>query len=59
MSITDLQQAFQLIDANPGAQRKVFDAVLDVSRAIDQKHGTNITQAFWKHIIEGKFDPYD
>jgi RHS repeat-associated protein len=43
---------------NPGAQRTAFDAVLDASRAIDVKYGTEITQDVWKNLIPGNFTPY-
>jgi len=40
----------QFFKRNPGEQRKAWDAVLDVSRAMDAKHGTNITHFFWKNF---------
>lgn len=43
---------------NPNAQREAFDAVLEASRAIDVKHGTNITQDFWQNIMSGQFDSF-
>ena len=46
------------MNANPGAQRKAFDAVLDASRTIDLKHGTSITQDVWRNIIENKFTAF-
>jgi hypothetical protein len=44
--------------ANPGSQRKAFDAVLSASRAIDAKYGTSITQDVWRSIMGGAFKPY-
>ena len=41
--------------ANPGAQAKAFDAVLDASRKIDAKYGTQITQDFWKNLMQGNY----
>jgi hypothetical protein len=43
------------LKANPGSQRKAFDAVLDASSAIDLKYGTDIVQKFWLNLIEGGF----
>ncbi|MGI6417850.1 MAG: RHS repeat domain-containing protein [Thermoguttaceae bacterium] len=43
---------------NPGAQKKACDAVLDVSRRIDAKHGMAITQDVWQNLVEQKFTPY-
>jgi len=43
------------LERNPGMQRKAFDTVLDVTRAVDMKHGTNITQEFWKNIMLKNF----
>jgi hypothetical protein len=39
---------------NPGSQRKAFDAVLKAAREIDFKYGTEITETFWKNLIEGR-----
>ena len=36
---------------NEGAQQKAFEAVLEVSRLIDKKYGTSITQDVWKNIM--------
>lgn len=44
--------------ANPGAQRQAMDAVLDASRTIDFRHGTNVTQAVWSNILNGLFATY-
>jgi hypothetical protein len=41
--------------ANPGTQRKALDAVLDASREIDYKYGTDVTEHVWKHLLEGGF----
>ena len=43
---------------HPNAQREAFDAVLEASRAIDVKHGTNITQDFWQNIMNGQFKSF-
>jgi len=43
--------------ANPGSQRKAFDAVLGAARAIDAKHGTTITQDVWNNIVGQRFTP--
>jgi hypothetical protein len=42
----------------PGAQRSAFDAVLEASRAIDQKYGTNVVQSVWEMILKGRFKSY-
>ena len=44
--------------ANPDAQRKAFDAVLETSRAIDLKYGTKFVQDVWTNLICGNFTPY-
>jgi len=44
--------------ANPDAQRTAFDAILNASRAIDEKYGTQITQDVWQNIMQGNFTPY-
>jgi RHS repeat-associated protein len=44
--------------ANPDAQRQAFDAVLETSRAIDQRFGSNITQDVWRNITEGAYVTY-
>jgi hypothetical protein len=44
--------------ANPGAQKTAFDAVLKISRSIDVKYGTNITQDVWKNVMAGNFTPH-
>jgi uncharacterized delta-60 repeat protein/RHS repeat-associated protein len=46
------------MNLNPGAQRQAFDAVLDASRAIDVKYGTNITQDVWTNIMQSNFRPH-
>jgi hypothetical protein len=46
------------MQANPGAQRTILDAVLDASREIDVKHGTDITQGVWLNIIQSNFAQY-
>lgn len=38
-----------------GSQGKAFNAVLTVSRAIDAKHGTNVTQWVWENILGKRF----
>jgi RHS repeat-associated protein len=43
---------------NSGAQRTAIDSVLNTSRAIDTKYGTQITQDVWKNIVDGNFTPY-
>ncbi len=43
---------------NPGSQRKALDAILETSRAIDQKHGTNIYDAVVANIIEGNYKEF-
>jgi hypothetical protein len=48
----------QYMNANPGSQRRAFDAVLETSRAIDLKFGTEITQDVWKNIIGSNFTGY-
>jgi hypothetical protein len=46
------------MSTHPGAQRKAFDAVLEASRTIDAKYGTQITQSFWKNIIKENYTSY-
>ena len=46
------------MNQHPGSQRMAFDAVLDASRNIDAKYGTNITQEVWSRIMGGQFTPY-
>jgi hypothetical protein len=48
----------QYMSENAGAQRQAFDAVLDASRAIDAKYGTNLTRDVWRNIMAGKFEPF-
>jgi RHS repeat-associated protein len=48
----------QLMMRNRGTQRIAFDAVLKASRLIDARHGTSITQAFWREVMAGRFTPY-
>jgi len=48
----------QYMQFNPGAQRTAFDSVLNASRAIDTKYGTQITQDVWKNVMPGNFTPY-
>ena len=43
------------MSSNLGAQKKAFDAVLDASREIDFRHGTDIVNKFWKNIMENNF----
>ena len=38
---------------NPTAQAKALDTVLKASRAIDQKHGTTLTQGVWHNLVGG------
>jgi hypothetical protein len=44
--------------ANPGSQAVAFDAILNASRAIDTKWGTNTVQSFWRNLMSGNFTPY-
>ncbi|MBI4557403.1 MAG: RHS repeat-associated core domain-containing protein [Candidatus Hydrogenedentes bacterium] len=44
--------------ANPGAQRRVFDVILNASKSMDAKHGTEITQSVWRNIMEERFESY-
>lgn len=41
-----------------GNQRKVIDAVLEVAREIDFKHGTDIVSKCWENIVTGNFKVY-
>jgi hypothetical protein len=34
------------------------NSVLNASRAIDTKYGTQITQDVWKNVMPGNFTPY-
>jgi hypothetical protein len=45
-------------NANPGAQAKALDAVLEASRATDASFGTQITSAVWENLMHGNFTPY-
>lgn len=44
--------------ANPGSQNRAFDAILDASRSIDAKWGTNTVQSFWTNLMSGSFTPF-
>ena len=44
-----------LFENNPGSQRRAFDAILDVSRAMDTKYGTSIVQDFWNNVMNRRF----
>ena len=44
--------------ANAGSQRLAFDAVLNAARDIDVKYGTDITQFFWKNLMEDRVAIY-
>lgn len=46
------------MNANPGAQKTAFDAILESSRSMDAKHGTTITQSVWRSIYENAFTNY-
>jgi hypothetical protein len=48
----------QYMQFNPAAQRTAFDSVLNASRAIDTKYGTQITQDVWRNVMQGNFTPY-
>ncbi len=48
----------QYMNTHPGAQRDAFDAVLGVSRSIDAKYGTSITQDVWHSVMGGNFTPH-
>jgi hypothetical protein len=41
--------------AATGAQGKALDAVLKASRAIDEKHGTDLAQWVWRNLVGGNF----
>ena len=43
------------LSKDPASQGKAFDAVLKSSRAIDAKHGTEITEKVWKNLVGEKF----
>ena len=38
-----------------GSQGKAFNAVLKASRAIDEKHGTELTQWVWKNLVGSNY----
>ena len=41
---------------NPGTQRKAFDALLETSREIDYRYGSNVlSHDLWQNLIEGTF----
>jgi hypothetical protein len=46
------------MNANPGSQRKAFDAVLETARELDAKNGTGLTQDVWYNVMKGNFTPY-
>jgi len=54
-SAADWAEYMQL---NPGAQRAAFDSVLNASRVIDKKYGTQITQDVWMNVMQGNFTPF-
>jgi hypothetical protein len=43
---------------NPGTQAEAFEAVAEVSAAIDKEYGTNLLEAFWYNITAGNFTPF-
>jgi hypothetical protein len=45
----------EYLSKDPTRQGKAFDAVLRASRAIDAKHGTEITEKVWKNLVGEKF----
>jgi hypothetical protein len=45
----------EMFEKNAGSQGKAFDAVLKASRAIDMKHGTEITQKVWENLAGKRF----
>ena len=47
----------QYFARNPGAQERAFCDMLNVSRLIDQMHGTSITPSVWQNIMAGNFSP--
>lgn len=46
------------MSGHAGGQRQAFDAILDATRAIDTKYGTNLTRDVWRNIMRGDFDPF-
>ncbi len=44
--------------ANPGTQARALDAVLDASRSVDARYGTNVTSTVWRAIYGGNYTPY-
>jgi hypothetical protein len=47
-----------IMQFSAGAQRTAFDSILNASRAIDTKYGTQITQDVWENVMQGNFTPY-
>jgi hypothetical protein len=45
-------------NANPGTQRIALDVVMNTSRAIDYKHGTQITHAVWQNVVDGSLQTF-
>jgi hypothetical protein len=43
---------------NPGAQRMAFDALLEASREIDARCGTNLMGFAWDNFVHGRFETY-
>ncbi|MGA2662960.1 MAG: RHS repeat-associated core domain-containing protein, partial [Verrucomicrobiota bacterium] len=41
--------------ANPGSQAQAINALLDASRAIDAKYGTQITQGVWNNLMQENY----
>jgi RHS repeat-associated protein len=52
-SAADWAQYFR---QHSGAQRSALDAVLNTSREIDYRRGTQITRDVWRNLLEGKFN---
>lgn len=49
------QKWIEYLGADSVRQRKAFDAILKASRAIDAKHGTEITSKVWENLTGQKF----
>lgn len=57
-SIASAADWARYFNANPGAQARALDAVMEASRATDATFGTQITSSVWENLMQGNFTPY-
>jgi hypothetical protein len=41
---------------NPGSQMRAFEALLETTREIDAKHGTNVAGDLWINFLKGFYE---